>query len=112
MSADQTDSRMASVVRSSLRGQYHAALAMLREAIESCPQALWVASGPGGGNPLWRVAYHTLYYTDLYLQRDERAFHPWSLHQTGLQDMDDVPAPENLLDLLELPSRPPQTGVA
>ena len=103
------DTAVDAVLRSALKGQYHAALAMLRQAIELCPEGIW--SGEGRGVPFWRIAYHALYYTHLYLQRDEASFTPWELHQTGLQDLDDVPAPPHLQELLELPHRPPRTGV-
>jgi len=97
-----------SLLRSMLASQYHAALSMLRTAIERCPDDVW--SSVGGGAPFWRVAYHALYYTHLYLQADESAFTPWEHHQTGLQDLDDIQGPEHLLKILELPHRPPQTG--
>jgi len=103
-SADATE-----VFRAALKKQYHAALAMLREAVERCPDELW--AGGDYLNPFWRIAYHTLYYTHLYLQAKETDFRPWEHHQTGLQHMDDVPAPPELEDVLELPHRPPQTGV-
>ena len=97
------------LLRSTLTSQYHAALAMLRDAIELCPDSAW--SSVGGGASFWRVAYHALYYTHLYLQADETTFTPWERHQTGLQDLDDIPGPEHLLKILELPHRPPQTGI-
>jgi len=97
------------LLRATLKGQYHGVLAMLRSAIELCPDDLWARTG--SGNPYWRVAYHALYYTHLYLQANERSFTPWEHHQTGLQDLDDVPAPPELLEFLELPNRPPKTGV-
>ena len=101
--ADATDA-----VRTALKSQYHAALTMLREAIERCPVGLW--SSGDYVNPFWRIVYHTLYGTHLYLQPNEAAFRPWEHHQTGIQDMDDKPAPPELQDVLELPHRPPQTG--
>lgn len=94
-------------LRSTLASQYHSALAMLRRAIELCPDSLWFEPT---GVPFWRVAYHTLYYTHLYLQPGERSFTPWEHHQTSLQHLDDVPGPEELDEFLELPGRPPQTG--
>lgn len=105
MSAVQLDE----VLRHALKGQYHAVLAMLRSAIERCPEELWASAD--AGVPFWRVAYHALYYTHLYVQPGERAFTPWERHQTGLQDLDDVPGSPELLGFLELPHRPPQTGV-
>ena len=48
------------LLRSALKSQYHAALAMLREPIERCPDDLWFSrSHP---NPFWWGAYHALYY--------------------------------------------------
>jgi hypothetical protein len=74
-------------LRSALKSQYRAALAMLRAAIRQCPDGLWT-SGAGHANPFWRIAYHTLYYTDLYLQPNNRAFRPWEHHRRGIQHMD------------------------
>ncbi len=54
-------------LRSALKSQYHASLAMLRTAIRACPEDLW-SSSDGHANRYWRIAYHTLYYTHLYLQ--------------------------------------------
>jgi hypothetical protein len=96
------------VLRSALKSQYHAALAMLRQAITRCPDKLW--SSRDHANPFWRIAYHTLYATHLYLGPGETGFRPWEHHETGIQDLDDVPAPPELLDALEPPRRPPQTG--
>lgn len=62
-----------------LKSQYHASLAMLLEAIDTCPGSLWTSDAYT--NPYWQVAYHTLYYTHLYLQPDPSAFTPWALHR-------------------------------
>ena len=32
------------------------------------------------------------------------------MHQTSIQDLDDIPSPPEIMDLVELPHRPPQTG--
>ncbi len=73
-------------VRSALKSQYHATLAMLRTAIRRCPEDLW-SSSDGHANPFWRIAYHTLFYTHLYLQVNNRVFRPWEHHQRGIQHM-------------------------
>ncbi len=104
--ADSTNATQ--VLRSAFKSQSHAALAMLRQAIERCPEDLW--SSRDDANPFWRIAYHTLYYTHLYLQPHVAAFRPWEHHQTRIQDLDDIPAPPEIEDLCELPHRPPQTG--
>lgn len=75
------------MLRAALKSQYHAALAMLRDAIRRCPDDLWTNRG-GGVTPFWRIAYHTLYYTHLYLQPSNRVFRPWEGHQRGIQRLD------------------------
>ena len=84
-SADSTISMEA--LRSALKSQYHASLSMLRTAIRRCPDNLWTSRG-GHANQFWRIAYHTLYYTHLYLQPNNRVFGPWEHHQRGIQRMD------------------------
>jgi len=68
-------------LRAILKDQYHAALAMLLEAIEACPPGLW--SSEQHANQFWQVAYHTLFYTHLYLQPSEADFVPWEHHREG-----------------------------
>lgn len=58
-----------------LKSQYHAALATLRQPIERCPDELWTADGHA--NPVWRIAYHTLFFTHFYLQKNHESFTPW-----------------------------------
>ena len=96
------------MMRPVLKSQYHAALAMLRDAIERCPDRLW-ATGDYR-NPFWRIAYHVLYYTDFYLQPNADSFRPWEKHQTGIQFMDDLERPANRASIGELPHRPSRTG--
>jgi hypothetical protein len=102
-----TDPTLAAI-RSALKSQFHAALAMLRFAILQCPDDLW--AGGGYINPTWRIAYHTLFYTHFYLQPRAEDFTPWEHHQTGLHDLDEHPSPPEIQDLCEHPHRPPQTG--
>lgn len=64
-----------------LKSQYHASLAMLREAIDSCPVELWTSDQHA--NPYWQIVYHTLFYTHLYLQPAEADFVPWEHHRPG-----------------------------
>lgn len=69
------------MVRSVLKSQYHAALAMLRESIERCPAEVWLSAGHK--NAFWQIAYHALFYTHLYLQRDEAEFRRWAQQHGG-----------------------------
>ena len=66
-----------------IKSQFKASLAMLRQAIEKCPDALWTDASYK--NPFWRVAYHTLIYTHFYLGPSEDDFVPWEKHQQDLQ---------------------------
>lgn len=75
-------------IKAALNGQYHGALAMLKQAIEDCPDDLW--NGGPYAVPFWRVAYHTLYFTHLYLQPNLEAFQPWAHHR---EDYHDLPWP-------------------
>jgi hypothetical protein len=77
-------------VPSALTCQYHAALKALREAIDLCPEPMW--NDPADGRaPFWRVAYHTLFFTHLYLQRDVDSFAPWARGRPEAQCLDGVP---------------------
>lgn len=61
--------------KNAIMSQYHASLDMLEQAIVACPDTLW--DDRGYKNVFWRVAYHTLCYTHLYLQDSEQGFVPW-----------------------------------
>lgn len=63
-----------------LKSQYHASLKTLRLAIEKCPDSKWSEAGDGFA-AFWRVAYHTLFFTHLYLQPKFEDFKPWEHHQ-------------------------------
>jgi hypothetical protein len=77
-------------IRPALKSQYHAALETLRQAIENAPDAMW--SDPGdGSSPFWRVVYHTLFFTDLYLRQNEQAFSRWARHREDAQFISSVP---------------------
>jgi len=61
--------------------QVRAALAMLRSAIEACPEKLW--NREIDQNRFWSLAYHTVYFTHLYLSPSEDAFVPWQKKVEG-----------------------------
>ena len=61
-----------------IQSQYLAALAMLKEVIVKCPEALWNA--PGNQEPCWKKSYHALFYVHLYLQNAEKDFVRWEKH--------------------------------
>ena len=73
--------------RAAIRSQYRAALDMLEKAVVVCPVPLW--SDAPDRNRFWRVAYHTAFFTHLYLQDSVRDFVPWNaeLAKLRLQDL-------------------------
>ena len=71
-------------LESGLKRQYHASLAMLKDTIEKCPESVWLREG---ARPAWRIAYHTLFYTHLYLMPDEAAFTRFPGHREEGEDL-------------------------
>lgn len=69
-------------LREALKEQYHAGLAMLAECVEKCPEELWRE----GRHPrtFWRIAFHTAFFTHLYLGQNEAAFQPWPGRRAGI----------------------------
>jgi hypothetical protein len=65
--------------------QYHSSLAMMAMATELCPEPLWLEGSP---NRFWQVAYHALYYADLYLSQTEADFTPQAFHSDGSHMLD------------------------
>ena len=61
-----------------IQSQYLSALAMLKEAIEKCPQAVW--NDPNDKFKFWSKAYHVVFFVHLYLQNAEKDFVPWEKH--------------------------------
>jgi hypothetical protein len=81
--------------------QYRASLAMLRTAIEVCPESLWLASDCR--NRFWHVAYHSIFYTHLYVQAGEAEFRPWHKHQPDSQYLGPRPWAPNEAVVIERP---------
>lgn len=72
-------------IKNIIQSQYLASLAMLQQAIELCPPALWASKDYS--NPFWHVAYHALFYTHLYLHPREEDFAPWAKQRKGYHRM-------------------------
>ncbi|MFG0250404.1 MAG: hypothetical protein ACF8OB_16080 [Phycisphaeraceae bacterium JB051] len=62
-----------------LASQYHASMQMLKQAIDRCPDDLWLQTGPQPA-PYWQIVYHTLFFADLYLQISDNHFKAWAYH--------------------------------
>ena len=88
---------------SALWAQFSASIQMLENAIRSCPDRLWSAQREP---PFWYLAYHTLFYLDLYLSPSTNGFVPpepftlAELDPSGLMP-DRVYSRKVLLDYLE-----------
>jgi DinB superfamily len=94
----------AAALRAMLKSQYHAALAMLRDAVERCPDEVWLDTRPR--NAFWQVAYHALFFADFYLLRSPEAFQPWEGHQANVQNPNGIAGPPNPSSSLPLLPEP------
>ena len=94
----------ASTTRATLKSQYHAALAMLKETIERCPDDLWLSSEYT--NTFWQLAYHTLFFAHMYGAPSEAAWVPWEGHQSDNQNPDGIPGPADPNSTLPLIPKP------
>jgi hypothetical protein len=101
---DTSDTTANAALRRVLKSQYHASLAMLRHTIEHCPTHAW--EGTGHTNDFWQIAYHTLFFTHMYLQPEEAAFRPWPGHQGEVQHPDGIAGPADPRSALPLLPRP------
>jgi hypothetical protein len=61
--------------------QFEASLAMLKQCIAACPEEHWEGK-IASGTFRW-VAYHTLFFVDVYLSPSEEAFELRELHHRG-----------------------------
>lgn len=99
-----TEAAPDAAIRAALTSQYHAALAMLGDGIRKCPDTLWYSDAHA--TACWQIAYHTLFFTHLYIQVNEAAFRPWEGHRADNQYPDGIagpPDPESDLPLLPEP---------
>jgi hypothetical protein len=99
-----------STLRLVLKSQYHSGLAMLWEAIERCPEELWLSTEHR--NAFWQIAYHAVFFTHLYLSTEVAAFRPWQGHQSAVQHPDGIsgsPKPGSTLPLIPEPYTKAQT---
>jgi hypothetical protein len=65
--------------------QYRASLKMLGDAIDLCEDDLW--ENAEYHNQFWQIAYHTLFFTNLYMSGSENSFVPWKKHRDDLQNL-------------------------
>lgn len=68
-------------LKTSVWGQFGAAIDTLDDAISACPDSLWTAalwhdSDDARYGQIWFVAYHTLFWLDLFLTGSKEGFTP------------------------------------
>ena len=69
-------------LKTSVWRQFGATIEYLARTIEACPDSLWTfsmwdtGSAPPERSRTWYVAYHTLFWLDLYLTGAEEGFTP------------------------------------
>jgi uncharacterized damage-inducible protein DinB len=85
--------------KSAISRQFHAALDMLANAIDACPDSIWTGEGRGA---FWYLAFHVLFFADLYLSPvGEENFQPPAPFGTGELE-DEVIMPDRVYSQGEL----------
>ncbi len=82
---------MHELFKNTIVSQFGAALSMFNESVVQCPDASW--EGPVGNHAFWHVAYHTLFFTDLYLSRDDASFEAPSFYREDYHFLGKKPFP-------------------
>jgi hypothetical protein len=72
---------MIDYIKTVLTGQFEASLCMLDKCIRECPPEHWESKIANG--TFRQVAYHTLFYGDLYLSPGLEAFEPTEVQRRG-----------------------------
>lgn len=78
-------------ISKTISSQFHAALSMMEQTVSLCSDELWNDSGQD--NPFWRVAFHALFFVDLYLQPSEDEMTLWENARDGYQFLGPTPWP-------------------
>lgn len=78
-------------IKTILKSQYHAALAMLVDAIEKYPEDQWLTTYHT--NAAWQIAYHTIYFAEFYARSTWENFTPALSHGVATQNDDGIPGP-------------------
>ena len=82
---------MIEYVKTILTGQFEAALCMMDHSIRTCPPEHW--EGKIANDTFRQVAYHTLFWLDLYLTPGEDRFVLRDLHYRGGDEREPVVSP-------------------
>ena len=82
---------MLDALKQSVIGQYEASLAMLEDCFRQCPDEAW--EGEVGDFAFWHVAYHAIFYTDLYLSENLDSYEPREYCRENYQFFGRLPFP-------------------
>jgi hypothetical protein len=94
-------------LKTSIWEQFGASIHYLADTMNACPDHLWQAplwqtpNHPAEMAQFWYVAYHSLFWLDLYLTGAEEGFLPPSPF-TLIEQYDDGPVPERVYTKAEL----------
>lgn len=88
-------------IKEVIKSQYHAALEMLKQTIDKCPDSLW--NHPDHPGKFWHIAYHAIFYAHLYLNLKEEDFTPWENHRKEYQFLGPLPWPPHDMPKIEKP---------
>lgn len=72
---------------------------MLEAAVQACPDDAW--DSDAHVNRFWHIAYHTLFYVDLYLCQTVYEHAPWSGHRDDAQNLRPGVEPYSRATILE-----------
>ena len=78
-------------IKKSLVSQFEASLCMVNQCIAACQPEYW--EGKIANDTFRQVAYHTLFFTDLYLSPAEDEFELRDLHSQGGDERGDAVSP-------------------
>ena len=95
-------------MQETVASQYHSVLKLLEQAIDLCPEALWLSASGASPNRYWHIAYHSLFYTHFYLAPGESDFVPWQLHRAEYNFLGAVPWRPNEVHIAENPYTQPE----
>jgi len=79
---------MIEYVKTILTGQFEASICMLNQCIQTCAPVHW--EGKIANATFRQIAYHTLFFVDLYLSPGEQAFKLRDLHHRGGDEQSDT----------------------
>ena len=92
---------MIEILKQGLIGQYEAALSMFNTCVMQCPDDNWESRV--GNFPFWHVAYHTLYFADLYLAPNDQAFEPPDFYRENYQYFGRLPQAPHEVVVADMP---------